>query len=297
MTHSPTSDAQRPRRSVLYMPGANARALEKAAELPADALILDLEDAVAPDAKATARQQVRDAVREGRYGRREVAIRVNGLRTEWYRDDLEAVAAAGPDAVLVPKVDAADDVARIERDLADAGVPEDVRLWAMLETPAAVLHAEAICTASDRLSVLVLGTNDLIKELQVPVVADRGPLLTSLTWCVLATRHAGKVILDGVFNDLDDLDAFEAECQQALQLGFDGKTLVHPKQLEAANRVFAPTEEQVVSAREIIAAWDEARQQGRGVATVDGRMIEELHAQQAQRTVAKAERIAALADD
>ncbi len=296
MTTTPTPDALRPRRSVLYMPGANERALEKAATLPADALILDLEDAVAPDAKADARARVRDAVGEDRYGRREVAIRVNGLDTGWFRDDVAAVAAAGPDAVLVPKVDSADDVATIERALADAGVPDETSIWAMLETPAAVLHAEAICTASDRLTVLVMGTNDLAKELQVPHLPGRAPLATSLSWCVLAARHGGKVIIDGVHNDLEDTEGFADECRQGRELGFDGKTLIHPKQLEVCNATFAPSEAEVAEAHEVIAAYVAAQEEGRGVVTVRGRMIEALHVEQARQTVAQAEAIAALQD-
>lgn len=289
-----TPDGLRPRRSVLYMPGANARALEKAATLPADALILDLEDSVRPDGKAEARALVRDAVLEDRYGRREVAIRVNGLDTDWFRDDLEAVAAAGPDAVLVPKVGSADDVVAIERALEAAGVPASTSIWAMLETPGAVLQAPTICTASDRLTVFVMGTNDLAKELQVPHVPGRAPLATSLSWCVLAARHAGKAIIDSVYNALDDAEGFVEECQQGRELGFDGKTLIHPKQLEDANRIFAPSEDDVAYAQEVIAAFDAAQTEGRGVVTVDGKMVEELHVRQAQQTVAKAEAIAAL---
>jgi len=296
VTTTPTPDALRPRRSVLYMPGANERALEKAATLPVDALILDLEDAVAPDAKADARARVRDAVGEDRYGRREVAIRVNGLDTGWFRDDVAAVAAAGPDAVLVPKVDSADDVATIERALADAGVPDETSIWAMLETPGAVLHAEAICAASERLTVLVMGTNDLAKELQVPHLPGRAPLTTSLSWCVLAARHSGKVIVDGVHNDLEDTEGFAAECRQGRELGFDGKTLIHPKQLEVCNATFAPSEAEVAEAHEVIAAYVAAQEEGRGVVTVRGRMIEALHVEQARQTVAQAEAIAALED-
>lgn len=290
----PTEDVLRPRRSVLYMPGANERALAKAAGLPADALILDLEDAVSPDAKADARERVRDAVVADRYGRREVAIRVNGLDTEWFTDDLAAVAAAGPDAVLVPKVNSADDVATIERALEDANVPLTTSIWAMLETPAAVLHAEAICTASDRLTVFVMGTNDLAKELQVPHVPGRAPLVSALSWCVVAARHAGKVILDGVYNSLDDADGFAAECRQGRELGFDGKTLIHPKQLDGANTAFAPSDDEVARAREVIDAFEDA--DGRGVVTVGGKMIEALHVEQARQTVARAEAIAALED-
>ena len=294
MTNAPVTDALRPRRSVLYMPGANARALEKAAGLPADALILDLEDAVAPDQKASARAQVADAVAADRYGRREAAVRVNGLDTDWFQDDLAAVAQVGPDAVLVPKVSSAADVVTIVDALDELGVPATTSLWAMLETPAAVLHAEEICAASDRLTVLVMGTNDLAKELQVPHVPGRAPLLTSLSWCVLAARNAGKIIIDGVFNDLGDADGFVAECRQGRELGFDGKTLIHPKQLDGANTSFAPSDEDVEVAREVVAAFEEAQAQGRGVVTVGGKLIEALHVEQARQTIAQAEAIAAL---
>jgi citrate lyase subunit beta / citryl-CoA lyase len=209
---------------------------------------------------------------------------------------LAAVAEAVPDAVLVPKVNSADDVATIERAVGTAGVPDEVRLWAMLETPAAVLHAEAICTASDRLTVLVMGTNDLAKELQVPHLPGRAPLTTALSWCVLAARHGGKVIIDGVHNDLDDLDGFAAECRQGRELGFDGKTLIHPKQLETGNATFAPSTAEVAEAHEVIAAFVEAQEEGRGVVTVRGRMIEALHVEQARLTLARAEAIEAMDD-
>jgi citrate lyase subunit beta / citryl-CoA lyase len=288
-----STDTYRPRRSVLYMPGANERALEKAKGLPADALILDLEDAVAPDAKADARDRVCAAVADGGYGHREVAIRANGLDTAWFTDDVAAIAQAGPDALLVPKVGSVDDVRAIEEALEEAGAPDQTRIWAMLETPSAVLRAAEITAASERLAVFVMGTNDLVKELHAEFVPGRAPLLPSLSWCVLAARDAGKAILDGVFNDLDDAEGFEAECRQGREFGFDGKTLIHPKQLEPCNRVFAPSEEEVDRARRIIAAFEEAQQQGRGVVTVDGRMIENLHVDQARRTVAQAEAIAA----
>jgi citrate lyase subunit beta / citryl-CoA lyase len=263
------SETYRPRRSVLYMPGANERALEKAKGLPADALILDLEDAVAPDAKAGARD------------------------TSWFADDVAAIAAAGPDALLVPKVGSVDDVRAIEEALEKGGAPDHTSIWAMLETPAAVLRAAEITACSERLTVFVMGTNDLVKELQAEFVPGRAPLLPALSWCVLAAREAGKHILDGVFNDLDDADGFEAECRQGRAFGFDGKTLIHPKQLEPCNRVFAPSEEEIERARAVIAAFEEAQREGRGVVTVNGRMIENLHVEQARRTMAQAEAIAA----
>jgi citrate lyase subunit beta / citryl-CoA lyase len=289
-----TETATRPRRSALYMPGANERALEKAATLPADALILDLEDAVAPDAKAAARARVCEAAASGRYGRREVAIRANGLDTSWYADDVAAIAAAGPDALLVPKVGSAADVHAIEAALEAGGAPDRTRIWVMVETPRAVLRAAEIAGASERLAVLVVGTNDLAKELRAEHVPGRAPLTTALQQLVLGARDGGKVILDGVFNDLDDADGFAAECLQGRQFGMDGKTLIHPKQLETANRVFAPTEDEVAHARTVIEAFEEAGREGRGVVTVGGRMIENLHVEQARDTVARAEAIAAL---
>jgi citrate lyase subunit beta/citryl-CoA lyase len=285
------SETLRPRRSVLYMPGANERALEKAKALPADALILDLEDAVAPDAKAEARARVCDAVRSGGYGDRELAIRVNALGTEWHAADLAAAAEAGPDAVLVPKVNSAAEVLALV-DALEARAPAETQLWAMLETPVAVLHAEEIATASARLTVLVMGTNDLAKELHAARLPGRAPLQLGLQACLMAARLAGKVILDGVYNDVKDLDGFRAECQQGRQLGFDGKTLIHPGQVEPCNEAFAPDEAEIASAREIIAAFDEAQAEGRGVATVGGRMIENLHVEEARRVLAVAQAIA-----
>jgi citrate lyase subunit beta/citryl-CoA lyase len=288
------SDALRPRRSVLYMPGANERALAKAEGLPADALILDLEDAVAPDAKAEARDRVCEAAASDRYGRREVTIRVNGAGTPWHDDDLRAVAAAAPAAVVVPKVDSADAVHRVEKALDAGGAPDLTAIWAMIETPVAMLHAEEVARASDRLTVLVMGTNDLAKELQAEHVPGRQPLLAGLGLSLLAARAAGKVILDGVYNDIKDAAGFEAECVQGRQMGFDGKTLIHPSQLEPCNRVYAPTDDEVGRARRIIEAFEQAEAEGRGVVTVDGRMVENLHVEQARRTLALTAAIEAL---
>jgi citrate lyase subunit beta/citryl-CoA lyase len=291
---STMSDDLRPRRSVLYMPGANERALEKAKTLPADALILDLEDAVAPDAKAEARDRVCAAAASGEYGSREITIRVNGLDTRWHADDVRAAAQAGPAAVVVPKINSAADVAAVERALEAAGAPDHTRIWAMVETPVAMLRAHEIATSSERLAVLVMGTNDLAKELHAEHVPGRQPLLTGLGLCLLAARAAGKVILDGVYNDIRDEAGFEAECVQGRQMGFDGKTLIHPSQLEPCNRIFAPSDEEIAAAREIIEAFEEAEREGRGVVTVNGRMIENLHVEQARRTLAIAEAIAAM---
>ncbi|MEV0066032.1 MULTISPECIES: CoA ester lyase [unclassified Amycolatopsis] len=281
----------RPRRSVLYMPGANERALEKAKTLPADALVLDLEDAVAPDAKEAARERVCAAL--GSYGTREVAIRVNGLDTEWHDADLRAAASAGPAAVVVPKVNSAGEVHNIERALELGGAPEETKIWAMLETPVAILHAEEIAAASSRLTVLVMGTNDLAKELHAAFIPGRWPLLSALSTAVLAARATGKVILDGVYNDVKDTSGFEVECRQGRDFGFDGKTLIHPSQLEPCNRIFAPSPAEIDHARRVIAAFDEARAAGRGVVTVDGRMIENLHVEEAQRVLALAAAVSA----
>lgn len=297
MSDATTDPALRPRRSVLYMPGANERALEKAKGIPADALILDLEDAVAPNAKAEARDRVCAAASSGDYGAREIAIRANGLDTEWHADDVAAIAAAGPDAIVVPKINSVDDVRAVESALEAAGAPDTTKIWAMVETPVAMLHAEEIAASSDRLAVLVMGTNDLAKELRAQHVPGRQPLLTGLGLCLLAARATGKVILDGVYNDIKDADGFLTECRQGHQMGFDGKTLIHPSQVDPCNEVFAPTAEAVESAREIIDAFEAAEREGKGVVTVNGRMIENLHVDEARRTLAQADAIAALQAD
>ena len=289
-----TDPSMRPRRSVLYMPGANERALEKAKDIAADALILDLEDAVAPNAKAEARDRVCAAAGSGEYGQREIAIRANSRDTEWHEDDVAAIAAAGPDAIVVPKVDEIADVHAVEKALEKAGAPDHTRIWAMVETPFAMLHAEEIANASDRLAVLVMGTNDLAKELRAQHVPGRQPLLTGLGLCLLAARATGTVILDGVYNDIKNADGFLAECIQGHQMGFDGKTLIHPSQVDPCNEVFAPTDEAVAAAQEIIDAFEEAEREGKGVVTVNGRMIENLHVDEARRTLAQADAIAAM---
>ncbi len=265
-------------RSALYMPGANERALEKAKTIPADALILDLEDAVAPDAKPAARERVCALVADRVYGERPVVIRVNAPGTPWHADDLRAVNEARPSAVLVPKVDTPQTV----QDL-----PGDLPIWAMLETPAAMFAAAQIAGASERLTVLVLGTNDLANELRAEHVPGRAPLLTGIGLALLGARAAGKLILDGVYNDVKDAAGFEAECRQGRQLGFDGKTLIHPSQVEPCNRMFSPSPEQIAESREILAAWDEAVAEGRGVATVRGRLVENLHVENARRILAR----------
>ncbi|WP_281167607.1 HpcH/HpaI aldolase/citrate lyase family protein [Nocardioides halotolerans] len=272
-----------PLRSVLYMPGSNDRALEKAKSIPCDGLILDLEDAVAPDAKPAAREAACAAAASGDYGSRTVTIRVNGLGTPWHDDDLVAAAQAGPHAVVVPKVSSAADVERLVSALEKAGAPDHTTLWAMIETPVAILDALAIARASQRLSALVLGTNDLVKELYAAHVPGRAPILPSLHTALLAGRAAGLAVLDGVYNDVKDTDGFLAECRQGRELGFDGKTLIHPGQVEGANEVFAPSEQEVADAREVIDAWNAAG--GSGVVTVNGRMIEALHVESAQRVL------------
>jgi citrate lyase subunit beta/citryl-CoA lyase len=272
------------------MPGANARAMDKARSLPADVVILDLEDAVAPDAKTIARVQVVAAVRAGGYAPREVVVRVNALATPWGRDDLFAVADVGADAVLLPKVESADEV----RDAARA-LPGATAIWCMLETPRGVLNGAAIASASPRVAVLVMGTSDLTKDLHARHTRDRLPLLTSLGLCVLAARAAGVAALDGVHLDLADDAGLLAACRQAAALGFDGKTLIHPKQIAAANEAFAPTPDEVAWARRLIAAHADATARGRGVAVLDGRLIENLHVEDARRVVALADAIDALA--
>ncbi|WP_076262607.1 HpcH/HpaI aldolase/citrate lyase family protein [Intrasporangium flavum] len=284
----------RPRRSVLYMPSSNERALEKAKSLPVDALILDLEDAVAPDAKDAARENACAAARSGEYGRREVTIRVNGLGSQWHEADLAAAAATGPDAVVVPKVGSADEVRGLVAALEAAGAPDHTRLWAMVETPAAILHAAEIASASDRLAVLVLGTNDLYKELGATFAPGRAAVMTSLQLAVLGARSAGVAVLDGVFNDVKDAEGFLAEARQGREMGFDGKTLIHPGQVEPANAVFAPSTEQVDDARAVIEAFEQAQAEGRGVATLNGRLIENLHVDTARKVLATADAIATL---
>jgi citrate lyase subunit beta / citryl-CoA lyase len=281
----------RPRRSVLYMPSSNARALEKAKTIPCDGLILDLEDAVAPDDKPAAREAACAAVASGEYGSRELTIRVNGADTEWHADDLAAACAAGPDAIVVPKVSSADAVLELVEAMSGHDAPEHTKLWAMVETPYAMLHAEEIASASERLTVLVMGTNDLAKELYAEHVPGRQPLLAGLGLALLAARATGRAIVDGVYNDVKNLDGFLAECRQGREMGFDGKTLIHPGQVEGANETFAPSPQAVEDARGILAAWD-ARDSG--VVTYHGRMIENLHVESAQRTLAIAEAISAL---
>jgi len=283
--------AARPRRSVLYMPGSNARALDKGRTIAADALILDLEDAVAPDAKASARDQVVAAVKAGGYGHRELAVRVNPLDTKWGAADVAAAATCGADALLLPKVESAAAVQALDRRMDAAGAPADMALWTMIETPKGVLNAQEIAAASDRLAVLVMGTSDLVKDLHAEHTDEREPMVTALSWCVLAARAHGRAIVDGVHLDLNDSKGLEAQCRQGRALGMDGKTLIHPKTVEVANRAFAPSEAQIAQARRIIEAHAEAERTGEGLAVLDGQLIEKLHVENARRVVALAEAI------
>ena len=283
----------RPRRSVLYMPSANERALEKAKTLPADAIIFDLEDAVAPDAKVSARAQAVAAASSGAYGRRELTIRCNGLDTPWGAEDVAAAATSGASAIVMPKVGSVAYLDEVSTLLDSAGAPSALTIWAMIETPTAIFDVRSIA-AHPRVSVLVMGTNDLARELRAALVPDRHPLVPHLAWALAAAREAGVVILDGVYNDIKNLDGFRAECVQGAEMGFDGKTLIHPGQVDIANEVWAPTEDEILHARRVIAAFDEAVAEGRGVITVDGRMIENLHVANAQRAIAVAEAITAV---
>ena len=288
--------AVRPRRSVLYMPGSNARALEKAKSLAADALILDLEDSVAPDAKEAARALVAQNVAAGGYGHRELIVRVNGLDTPWGHADLIDAATMGADAVLLPKVSDVELVRRSAEILDGAGAPADLPIWCMMETARAMFQVDRIADHS-RVECLVMGTSDLAKELHAAHTSSRLPMITSLGLCVLAARAAGIAVLDGVSLDLKDEAGLRAACIQGAELGFDGKTLIHPSQLEAANVAFAPSPEAVERAHRMIVAFDEARAGGNGVVVVDGKLVENLHVVEAKRLVALADAIAALAAD
>ena len=286
----------RPRRSVLYMPGSNARAIEKARTLPADGVIIDLEDAVAPDAKVQAREQVAAAVKQGGFGAREVFIRVNGIDTPWHAEDMMAAAQAAPDAILVPKINNSDQLEMVGRRLLDRGCDKKTRIWAMIETPFAILNILDIAAAAKdsetRLAGFVLGTNDLAKETSAKLVPGRAPMLPWLTTCVLAARAYGIAVLDGVYNDIGNAEGFVAECEQGRDLGMDGKTLIHPNQIEPCNRAFSPSEAEIAQARKFIAAFDLPENADKGAIMLDGRMVERMHADIARRTVAIADSIA-----
>jgi len=287
----------RPRRSVLYMPGSNARAIDKARTLPVDSVILDLEDAVAPDAKAQARAQVVAAVKAGGFGSREVMIRINGLDTPWSTDDLAAAASAGPDAIVVPKVSTVEQLEMLGQRLLDMKADLKTRIWAMIETPAAIFNIMALAAeahdSETRLAGFIMGTNDLAKETRARQLPGRAPMVSWLATCVLAARAHGVEILDGVYNDLGNTEGFIAECTQARDMGFDGKTLIHPNQIAPCNTVFSPSDEEVAQAKKMIAAFDLPENKDKGVVQIDGRMVERMHAEMARRTVAIADAIAA----
>ncbi|MGP0095120.1 MAG: HpcH/HpaI aldolase/citrate lyase family protein [Xanthobacteraceae bacterium] len=287
----------RPRRSVLYMPGANVRAIDKARGLPVDAVIIDLEDAVAPEAKAAARDHAVEAMRQGGFGPREVLFRINGFDTPWFIADMQAVVAATPDGIVVPKIASPQQLVAVGERLLDMHADRRVRVWAMIETPLAILNIREIAGASEdtetRLTGLIIGTNDLAKETRVRVIPGRAPMLPWLSLCVLAARAYGLDILDGVYNDFADVEGFRREGAQARDLGFDGKTLIHPNQVAPCNEIFSPSANEVLEARKIIAAFALPENQSKGVIVLDGRMVERMHADTARRTVAIAEAIAA----
>lgn len=288
----------RPRRSLLFMPGSNARALEKARNLAADCLILDIEDSVAPDAKSRAREQIAKAVEAKGFGRREVLIRTNGLDTSWWRDDVAMAGAVVPDGILVPKISTVEDLNRIGARLSEVGAPASVKVWAMIETARAVLDADKLAAASHdpktRLAGLAFGPYDIARETRIRMLPGRATMIPMMTHCVLAAHAHGLEILDGPYGDIANLDGFAAECAQARDLGFDGKTLIHPTQVEPCNNVFAPSADEVEAARKIIAAFELPENKGKGAISLDGRMVELLHAEIARGTVELADAIAAL---
>ena len=280
-----------PGRSLLFMPGTNQRAMVKARGLDADGIILDMEDSVAPGQKGAARELIAAALAEGGFGEREVVVRVNGLDSAWIEDDLQALLANPPDAVLIPKIYGPEDLNRLGQAMDDLGFPKDVSVWAMMETPAAILDAREIAATGGRLACLVMGTNDLAKDLKARLLPGRASMFASLSLCLLAARAAGTGILDGVYGDLSDAAGFLSECRQGRELGFDGKTLIHPDQIAVANEIFGPSAEEVSEAREIIAAFEAAEAEGKAVTTLRGKMIEELHAASARRTLDMASRL------
>ena len=280
----------RPFRSILYMPGSNKRALDKAKSLPADGFILDLEDAVAPDKKQEARESVADALRNGEFGKRTVMVRINGYDSPWHNDDLDRICAAVPEAILLPKVYSGDDVRRLEGEL--RGRKCEAHIWAMMETPLGILNANDIASSSCRLAGFILGTNDLEKDLGCRFLPDRSPLAASLGIALLAAKSQGLICIDGVYNAFRDADGLARECAQGRNFGFDGKSLIHPAQIEAANFAFAPSGEELDFARRQVAAFENASKEGRGVAVLDGKIVENLHVESAMRIIAKSEAIA-----
>lgn len=286
----------RPRRSLLYMPGSNPRALDKARSLPADGLILDMEDSVAPDAKQLAREQIGAALAEGGYGHRELIVRINALSTEWGAQDIAAISrfSTAPDAVLIPKIDTASDVVEAISAFERAGCPDSVAMWIMAETPLCILNIAEVLAAHPRLKGMVMGTSDLSKDTRVRHTPDRLGFITALNLCVYAARAYGLTIIDGVQLDLQNEDLLRASCAQGRDLGFDGKSLIHPNQIAAANVAFAPDAAEIAAAHEIIAAFEQAKAQGKGVVVVNGRLVENLHVVEAQRQLALAAAIARL---
>ena len=284
---SAQSMKSRPRRSCLYMPGANERALEKAKSIAADTLLLDLEDAVAPDAKVEARDRVCEAVKAGGYGKREIIIRMNGLDTQWGSEDLEAAVAAGPNGILAPKVSSAAEVRALDEALTKAGAKADFALWIMIETPLSILNIQEIAASAStsRLTTFVMGTNDLAKDMRALMTPDRIAFQTQLTMAVTAARAYGITAIDGVYNDIKNSEGFEAECQQGRVMGFDGKTLIHPAQVETCNTVFSPSDADVAQAQDIIAAFADPENAGKGVLKVNGKMTEILHLEEAKRLI------------
>jgi citrate lyase subunit beta / citryl-CoA lyase len=288
----------RPRRSLLFMPGSNPRALEKARNLPADGLILDLEDSVAPEAKGLARDQIAKAIAAGGFGKREVLVRTNALDSPWWMDDITMAAQARPDGILVPKISSVEDLGRIARCLLDVDAPASIAVWTMIETALAVLHVEELAASRNvepRLAGFMFGPNDISRETRIRMQPGRATMLSMITHCILATRAYGLEILDGPYSDFSNVDGFAQECTQARDLGFDGKTLIHPGQIAACNAIFTPPAEEVAQARRIIAAFERPENAARGAISLDGQMVERLHADMARRTIAIADSIAALA--
>ncbi|WP_024511227.1 CoA ester lyase [Bradyrhizobium sp. ARR65] len=288
----------RPRRSLLFMPGSNARALEKARNLPADGLVLDLEDSVAPDAKAKAREQIAQTLELKPFGKREILIRINALDTPFWHEDIAMAAQARPDGILVPKISSVDDLNSVGARLAEAGAESSLAVWAMIETARAVLHADELAAAArdprTRLAGFVFGPNDISRETRIKMLPGRSTMVPMITHCMLAARANGIEMLDGPYSDFSNVEGFAAECRQARDLGFDGKTLIHPSQIEACNAIFTPPAEEVAQARRIIAAFELPENAGRGAISLDGQMVERLHAEMAKRTIAIADAIAAM---
>ena len=288
----------RPRRSHLFMPGSNPRALEKARTVAADGIILDLEDAVAPDAKGTARDAIAQTLNAGGFGKREVIIRINALDSPWWIDDVTMAGKAKPDGILVPKISSVEDLAAVADRLSDIGADMSIKVWAMIETSRAILHAEELAAASrdseNRLAGFVFGPNDIARETRIRMMPGRAAMLPMITHCVLATRLHGLEILDGPYSNFSDTEGFIAEAEQGRDIGFDGKTLIHPSQIEACNKVFTPPADEVAQARRIIAAFEQPENASRGAIQLDGKMVERLHAEMAKRTIAISDAITAM---